>query len=338
MWPAREPEPLPNILSSMKHQMLPKTTPALSASSIQIRRAEAVVNIAGGSVEPSAAEKLEALVSGFGIEVRVTSAEPKAIDAAVRKAVSAAPDLVIILAGDGTARLAAQLCGLSGPLVASLPGGTMNVLPHALYKGLAWYDALKVSLSEGMIRSVAGGEVDGHSFYVAAILGTPALWTPAREAIRSMDLRNAWSKARHALSHAFSGKLHFVLDHRRNLKAEALAVLCPAVSRVCVDERAFEAAALNPEGAADAFRLGLNTLKGDWRRDPSVSAERCLYAYAWAERPIPCILDGELQMLGSKVEIKFKPTAFRALVPKQEGNRDIELTADVNGYNFESRT
>jgi len=98
MWPAREPEPLPNILSSMKHQMLPKTTPALSASSIQIRRAEAVVNIAGGSVEPGAAEKLEALVSEFGIEVRVTSAEPKGIDAAVRKAVSAAPDLVIILA------------------------------------------------------------------------------------------------------------------------------------------------------------------------------------------------------------------------------------------------
>jgi diacylglycerol kinase family enzyme len=153
-----------------------------------------------------------------------------------------------------------------------------------------------------------------------------------------MDLRNAWSKARHALSHAFSGKLHFVLDDRRNLKAEALAVMCPMVSRVCVDERAFEAAALNPEGAVDAFRLGLNTLKGDWRRDPSVSAERCLYAYAWAERPIPCILDGELQMLGSKVEIKFKPTAFRALVPRQEGNREIELTADVNGYNFESPT
>ena len=71
---------MPNILSSMKQQTLPKTTPALSASSIQIRRAEAVVNIAGGSVEPGAAEKLEALVSDFGIEVRVTSAEPKTID------------------------------------------------------------------------------------------------------------------------------------------------------------------------------------------------------------------------------------------------------------------
>ena len=102
---------MPNILSSMKQQTLPKTTPALSASSIQIRRAEAVVNIAGGSVEPGAAEKLEALVSGFGIEVRVTSAEPKAIDAAVRKAVSAAPDLVIILAGDGTAVLRRNCAG-----------------------------------------------------------------------------------------------------------------------------------------------------------------------------------------------------------------------------------
>ena len=90
--------------------MLPKTTPALSASSIQIRRAEAVVNIAGGSVEPGAAEKLEALVSEFGIEVRVTSAEPKGIDAAVRKAVSAAPDLVIILAGETVPRVLRRNC------------------------------------------------------------------------------------------------------------------------------------------------------------------------------------------------------------------------------------
>ena len=34
------------------------------------------------------------------------------------------------------------------------------------------------------MRPVAGGEVDGRPFYVAAILGSPALWGPAREAIR----------------------------------------------------------------------------------------------------------------------------------------------------------
>ena len=152
-------------------------------------------------------------MSEFGLEVHVASAEPRDIEATVRRAVSADPDLVIILAGDGTARLAAQLCGPDGPLVAPLPGGTMNVLPNALYNGLSWRDALKAALNEGKIRPVAGGEAEGRSFYVSALLRAPALWAPAREAVRNMDLRTAWSRARHAMLHAFSRKLHFALDH-----------------------------------------------------------------------------------------------------------------------------
>jgi diacylglycerol kinase family enzyme len=314
----------------MNQQTLSETTTLPRSSTARIRRAEAVVNIAGGSVETRAAEGLEALVSEFGLEVHVASAEPRDIEATVRRAVSADPDLVIILAGDGTARLAAQLCGPDGPLVAPLPGGTMNVLPNALYNGLSWRDALKAALNEGKIRPVAGGEAEGRSFYVSALLGAPALWAPAREAVRNMDLRTAWSRARRAMLHAFSRKLHFALDHGPALKTEALAVMCPMVSRVCSDESAFEAAALDPEGAADAFRLGLNMLRGDWRIDPSVSTERCLHAHAWASRPIPCLLDGELQMLERKVEFAFKPTAFRALVPSNEGKLRNDTKAGVN--------
>jgi hypothetical protein len=76
------------------------------------------------------------------------------------------------------------------------------------YNGLSWRDALKAALNEGKIRPVAGGEAEGRSFYVSALLGAPALWAPAREAVRNMDLRTAWSRARRAMLHAFSRKLH----------------------------------------------------------------------------------------------------------------------------------
>lgn len=218
----------------MSQDKLVRTEPAPAA---RVRRVEAVVNAAGGSVEQGAADELAALVSEFGLNLRVISAEPQDIEAGVRRAVSADPDLVVILAGDGTARLAAQLCGSEGPLIAPLPGGTMNMLPDALYGGLAWQDALRASLSSGGARTISGGSIEGHAFYVAAVLGAPALWAPAREAVRKMDMGAAWRRARHALKRAFSGKLQFALDGGRFPNGGARRDLPPRLSslhrRIC---------------------------------------------------------------------------------------------------------
>ena len=108
------------------------------AHEVAIRRAEAIVNEASGSVGAGAAAELEAIVAEFGIELRVHAVQPSDIAQAVRTAVDASPDLVIVLAGDGTARLAAHLCGEDGPIVAPRPGGTMNMLPRAIYGDRDW--------------------------------------------------------------------------------------------------------------------------------------------------------------------------------------------------------
>lgn len=295
-----------------------------------IQKVAAVVNIAGGSVERGSGERLQSLISDFGLSGQVNAVEPREIEKAVGEAVSSAPDLVIVLAGDGTARLAAQLCGNNGPLVAPLPGGTMNMLPNALYNGLGWHEALKLALSEGTTRYVGGGQIGEHRFYVAAILGAPALWAPAREAVRHLDLGSAWAHARHAWSNAFAHKLRFQLAGGDKRKAEALTIMCPLVSRACEDQTAFEVAALDPENAAEAFRLGFSMLRDDWRNDPSVSVERSQHVKAWARQPIPAILDGEMQMLGSRAEVTFEPKAFRALVPASfaAGKNGNQVTAE----------
>jgi diacylglycerol kinase family enzyme len=166
---------------------------------VRIRRVEAVVNAASGSVGPGAADALERILAEHGYAFRIANAEPKDIAAAVHVAVDSAPDLIVVLAGDGTASLAARLAGATGPLLAPLPGGTMNMLPHALYGPVNWRNALDLALSVGESRPVSGGEVDGRRFYVAAILGTPALWGEAREAMRAKRVRLAWLRARRAI-------------------------------------------------------------------------------------------------------------------------------------------
>jgi len=285
-----------------------------------LRRIEAVVNTASGSVGRDAPAKMEAFLAETGATFRVTAPEPDQILQALTSAVDAGPDLLVILAGDGTARAAAELCGPKGPMLAPLPGGTMNMLPHAVYGEVDWPDALKAALTDGRERTVGGGEVDGHMFLVAAILGAPALWAPAREAARFGKPGLALRRAQRAIRRAFTGRLRYSIDTGAREKAEAIVFMCPIASRAMPDEaQALEAAALNVTGAGEALRLGLTAILGDWRDDPAVEVERCKLARVWSAGGIPALLDGETVRLGSLAEVRFKPDMVRVLAaPKAE--------------------
>lgn len=281
----------------------------------RIRKVEAVVNEASGSVGAGAAAALEEIVRSYGLSLRVAEVAPKEIPQALARAVEAKPDLLIILAGDGTARLGAELAGPDGPLVAPLPGGTMNVLPKAFYGDRDWREALHACLTQGVERPVSGGCVNGQHFFVAAILGSPALWAPARESVRKGRLKEALRRAWLAWKRAFSGDLRYKLDDQPFRRAEALSVLCPLISKAMDEETALEAAVLTPSGAAEAFRLAFKALWGDWRHDPAVETRPVRRGVVAARGRIPAILDGETVRLPRTAEIEFRRVAFRALAP-----------------------
>ena len=279
-------------------------------------RVEVIVNTASGSVGRDAPQQAEAILAAHGVEGLVHAPGEGELMACLREAIDRKPDALLVVAGDGTARAAAEMAGPDGPMVAPLPGGTMNMLPRALYGDLAWPEAMAACLEHGESRMVSGGELDGHLFFVAAIVGSPALWADAREAVRKGKLRLAVARAQRAMRRAFSRRLRYVLDGRPKGKSEALTLMCPLVSTVLdADERALEVAALDPTSALDIFRLGVSAVQGSWRDDPSVSVGRCRVGRIWASGAIPALLDGEPVSLGSEAQIRFRPKAFRALVP-----------------------
>lgn len=280
-------------------------------------RVEVVTNIASGSVGKDAPAQAEAILAEHGVEGLVHAPAEGELTTCLREAIDRRPDALLIVAGDGTARAAAEMAGPDGPPIAPLPGGTMNMLPHALYGPIPWPEAMANCLrGPGRTRMISGGEIDGRVFFVAAILGSPALWAEAREAARAGRADLALLRARRALRRAFSSRLRYTLDGRPKGKAEALSLLCPLVSaELDAEEQALEAAALDPANALDIFRLGVKTVTGDWRDDPSVVVGRCRIGKAWAGGRIPAILDGEPVRLGDTVSIRFRPKAFRALVP-----------------------
>jgi diacylglycerol kinase family enzyme len=283
-----------------------------------VTKVEVVANCSSGSVGRTAPAEIEKILSDHGLAANVRAPEARDIGKSLRAAADAAPDLLIVLAGDGTARAAAELCGPDGPIIAPLPGGTMNMLPHAIYGVRGWQEALSLALEQGYERPIGGGEVAGHSFLVAAIFGSPALWAPAREAARFGKPRLAFLRARRAMRRAFSGRLRYILDAGPREKAEALIFMCPLTSRALHnDDTALEAAALDLHGAADAFRMGLHALTGDWRDAPGVQVERCQAARVWASRGIPAILDGESVQLRTLAEVRYIKQVARILaIPK----------------------
>lgn len=291
-------------------------------SAISIQRVHAVVNPASGGVGPGAAEDLAKALAGWGFDHRVSELAPGQGARVVRAAIDGDPDLMVVLGGDGTARLVAEICGPAGPLVAPLSGGTMNKLGHALYGPRPWREALFDALSAGTARWAPGGEVAGRGFYCRAVLGPPALWARAREAIRVRKLGRAWRRAVIASRSAFPPRLHYELDGRVG-RGLAIGLICPTVSRALhEDGTALEAAVLDLRDAKAGVRLALNSLLGDWRQDPDVIVRRCVTGQAWAREPIPAMLDGEFFRFGRGVEIRFHPHAFRALAPKPEAGQE----------------
>lgn len=286
---------------------------------MRLGKVEVVINLASGGVSADAPELMARQLAEHGIVSKVRACAPDEVAAQLRAGIDAGPDLLVTLAGDGTVRTAAELCGPDGPMLAPLPGGTMNMLPHAVYGPRPWPEALTLALEEGRERDLGGGCIEGQRFLCGAILGSPARLAQAREAAREGEFRTAVIRLRRAFQKAFTGRLRYRLDSGRLQKAEALVLMCPIASKIMLaEDPMLEAAALNPNGAAEILRLGLNALVRDWREDPAVEDQFCRVARVWSARPIPALLDGELTYLKPTAEIRFDPRIVRVLTPPKE--------------------
>jgi len=287
-----------------------------------LKRVVMLVNPLSGGVGPRAVSEAEAILAEYTLETQLLVLEGGNYDAAIAEAFAAAPDVVFVLAGDGTARSVASKARPDGPMIAPLPGGTMNMLPKALYGTGDWKLALRRALEEGEPQTVSGGEVAGEYFYCAAILGSPALWAPAREAMRTGKVKLAWTYGRRALKRAFTGRLRFSLDGGQKRRAEALVLISPMISKAMEEPTGLEAAAMDPADAAQAFRLAATALFSDWRHDPAVSTRSAKRVDVRARSRIPAVIDGEPLLLKSEAGVRFVPKAFRALAPRPPAAED----------------
>jgi diacylglycerol kinase family enzyme len=281
------------------------------------RKVGAIINTSsGGCDSESEAEMLDILKSAGVTNCKTWCGESDQIERAFVEAAMHNPEMLVVLGGDGTIRTAAEACTGSDIYLLPLPGGTLNMLPRALYGDAGWQDALKETLANPLTKGLSGGHVGDELFFVAAVAGAPGLWMEAREAIREGDIPNAVGKAGVAFKAMFDTTIQYSISPEVTGDAEIVAVICPLVSEQMSDsEQALEAAAIDVENAAELLGLATAAAFGKWRHDQSVTLTKTRQVTVQSSSDIPLFLDGERVRAGKSAEISFVPRAVNVIVP-----------------------
>jgi diacylglycerol kinase family enzyme len=276
-----------------------------------------IINTSSGGCDSESEAKMLAKLKGAGIvEPTIWCGGADKMEPSFAEAAGEKLEVLIVLGGDGTIRTAAEACAEKGPYLIPLPGGTMNMLPRALYGDVSWEDALKNTLVAPSVKVLSGGRVADKQFFIAAIVGAPALWAEPRESIREGDIIDAIKKGSVAFQKMFETKVQYLISGEIKGEAEAVALICPLISEeMSESEQALEAAVIDVESAAEVIGLATAAAFGKWRDDRNILLTRTRRVGVQSSKDIPATLDGETVNFGRSAEIDFVSRALTVLVP-----------------------
>ena len=287
------------------------------AISLSESKVGAIINTSSGGFNSESEQKMSCILQRAGIvEPRVWCGSADEMTRSFVEATGQNLDVLIVFGGDGTIRTAAEACSEKGLHLIPLPGGTMNMLPRALYGDVAWEDSLKNTLAAPSLKVLSGGRIAGKQFLIAAIVGAPALLAEPRESLREGDIVDAIEKGSVAFRKMFETKIQYLISGEMKGEAEAVALICPLISEQMSDsEQALEAAVIDVESAAEVIGLVSTAAFGKWRDHRNILLTRTKSMRVQSRNDIPAILDGEKINLFGSAEINFVPKAVTVLVP-----------------------
>jgi diacylglycerol kinase family enzyme len=274
-----------------------------------------IINTSSGSFDSESEHKMFCILQRAGIiEPRVWCGSADEMTRSFVEATEQSLDVLIVFGGDGTIRTAAEACAKGVPYLIPLPGGTMNLLPRALYGDVAWEESLKNTLAAPSLKVLSGGRIAGKQFLIAAIVGAPALLAEPRESMREGNIVDAIEKGSVAFRKMFETKIQYLISGE--MKGEAVALICPLISEQMSDsEQALEAAVIDVESATEVIGLVSTAAFGKWRDHRNILLTRTKQVSLRSSTDIPAMLDGENLHLGMSAEINFVFRALSVLVP-----------------------
>ena len=277
-----------------------------------------IINPLSRSVPNGAADALEGAILAAGHDIEQLYCRPEHLESDVRAVAESNADGVIAWGGDGTLACALTACGMSGPPVLALPGGTMNMLPKRLYGDRTWRQILDRVLAQPKTETLAAGKIDNRRFYIAALFGRLTGLAETREAVRKGDLRDAAQalvdgevldvETRLRLSWATK-------QSQSNPTQQTISAVAAAVALTSGPSPTFEVAAVDPNSTMELFSTALDAMIHGWKDAEPVRHDLsdAVAVHELGGADIPATLDGELVRFASPVRIELVEQAARVL-------------------------
>lgn len=283
-----------------------------------IKNPAVIINATSGSTSDISDEVATTLGAHGCATNSIVFVEAKDLDGAIQSAIETKSEVIITYGGDGTSLSAAIAASAADIPIVPLPGGTMNVLPKALYGTDVWQDVLDIALSTGQPRWIPAGIIGEHMFLVAAIIGTSARIGNVREALRGMEIVKAAKLAIDAVSDIKpDATFDYTLDDDRVFKdiANLLTVTCPGMNDYASSDTEFDVAAINAEGYGDLAGIGLSAITSSWRDDQSAAINNASKVTMSGIRKLDMLLDGEFHTALLPADITLKEKGVKVLAP-----------------------
>jgi hypothetical protein len=260
-----------------------------------MRRLWIITNPASGSTSPAGCARVVNLLEEAGGKI-VGSTDFPAQPLPDAAALDAAQvDTLVLFAGDGT--INAAVCALAAwpGAILILPGGTMNLLAHALHGANDVAAIIAAAARDNRRVALPFAEAGPHRAFVGLIVGPAAHWVRAREAIRAGQARRLVAAARNAWRRTFARGIR--LSGAPGLRDRYQAVLVhPTGSGLVLG-------AIDARDWRSIATLGWEWLTGDWMAARAVSTgavDRFAVAGHW---PVLALFDGEPVLLDPGVTI-----------------------------------
>jgi diacylglycerol kinase family enzyme len=240
-------------------------------------------------------------------------------------------DAMLAGGGDGTVSAAAGFAWQSGIPLGIVPAGTMNLFARSLKIPLDIWQALD-ALADGELADADIGTADDRAFVHQFSAGLHARMVRMRNAMtyRSRIGKMA-ANTRAAMGVIFDPpvfEVEFEVDGRREQRR---------VSAINVSNNRFGANGLlyaddltgghlgfyttQPLKPAGVARLAVDILRGKFRDNADVTEMTGTAVdlhFPRVDRPINCVIDGELLPMDRDVSIRLHPGELKVMVPKAE--------------------
>ncbi len=291
-----------------------------------------VVNVsAGGLIGASGPEDdIRAAFAAHGVAPLFIGKEAGDLPARVIIARDSGAAVVVVAGGDGTVACAAH--ALAGGTIALgvLPSGTMNLMARDLSIPVGDLPAAVECLIKGAPRAIDVGDVNGHVFLCASMIGMATRLARYREAGRAGGWmpHRFWRLIRlfvRTLSASRPRRFDLYLDGvKRRVWTTSLTLTVNRLTdgtgrlfgRVCLDGGELGVYVVNSLRLRGALRLGFKALIGQWKHDAEVKQYAATTLRIVTRRPALWVInDGEEALIETPLVFTNRHRALWVIAP-----------------------